>query len=135
MPENINDAIPTMGYAITALRRAKGDQKSPYWKNYTDAIAHFTQMHGLAASKQLQEIAYKTAMNKGDLNDELTKFSKTAIDTKQDIHPIIKNMLAMAYDGQKPLEKVTYAFDLPDQPIATDQPPQLQSKLAQLFKK
>lgn len=110
---NIIDAIPTMGYAITALKRSGGDQKSPYWKNYSDAIAHFTQTHGEEAAKQLQDIAYQTAITKGDLNDELTKFSKRSIDTKTPFLPVIQNMLAMAYDGQKPLERVTYGFDVP----------------------
>lgn len=135
MAENLNDAVPAIGYAITALKRSKGDQKSPYWKNYTDAIAHFTQVHGAEAGKQLQDIAYNTAMKGGDISSEITRFSKNAIDSKRTFHPTIQNMLAMAYEGQKPIEKFQYGFDLPSVTPAAAATASLPEKLATLFKK
>lgn len=135
MSENLNDAVPAIGYAITALKRSKGDTKSPYWKNYSDAISHFSRVHGAEAGKQLQDIAYKTAMGGGDISSEMTRFSKNAIDSKQSYHPTIQNMLAMAYDGQKPLEKFQYGFDVPATPPAIPATASLPDKLAALFKK
>lgn len=136
MPENLNDAVPTMGYAITAYRRAGGDPKSKYWKNYTDAIVHFSQMHGPEAAKQLQEIAMHPSLQKGDLNRQLTSYSKAAIDSRQPVSPVIKNMLAMSYDGQNPLDKFQYAFDIPDEQQTTvAKQPELAEKLKTLLQK
>lgn len=133
MPENINDAVPTIGYAITALKRSNGDTKSPYYQKYLEAVSHFTRVHGGEAGRQLQQVAYDTAVGKGDVGEELAKYSRGSIASGRKLHPTIQNVLFLASDGQKPLDKFDYGFDVPATPVATAPP--LTDKLAALFKK
>jgi hypothetical protein len=133
MPENINDAVPTVGYAITALKRSNGDPKSPFYQKYVEAVSHFTKVHGDEAGRQLQQVAHDTAIGKGEVGEELAKYGRTSIASGRKLHPTIQNVLYLASDGQKPLDKFAYGFDTPATPVATAPP--LTDKLAALFKK